>query len=76
MDTIQCFSGLAQIYAQARPGCPDHLMDWLFAPGRLAAGQRVADIGAGTGLFSQALLERGAQVWAVEPNGDMAQEAR
>ncbi|MCD0166680.1 class I SAM-dependent methyltransferase [Deinococcus sp. 12RED42] len=63
------FLGRADVYAQARPGYPDALGAWLRDLGLLNA--RVADIGAGTGLFTRLLLAHGATVTAVEPNPDM-----
>jgi len=36
---------------------------------------KVADIGAGTGIFTKRLLERGHQVFAVEPNAAMREAA-
>lgn len=63
------FLGRADVYAQARPGYPDALGAWLRDLGLLNA--RVADIGAGTGLFTRLLLAHGAAVTAVEPNPDM-----
>ena len=63
------FLGRADAYAQARPGYPDALGTWLRDLGLLNA--RVADIGAGTGLFTRLLLAHGAAVTAVEPNPDM-----
>lgn len=63
------FLGRADVYAQARPGYPDVLGAWLRDLGLLNAP--VADIGAGTGLFTRLLLAHGAAVTAVEPNPDM-----
>jgi ubiquinone/menaquinone biosynthesis C-methylase UbiE len=39
-------------------------------------GRRVLDIGCGTGRLAEALAERGARVWAVEPSPEMAALAR
>ena len=38
--------------------------------------RRVADVGAGTGKLTRALLDRGLEVDAVEPDGDMLAELR
>lgn len=63
------FDGRAGVYAAARPGYPEDLGTWLEEAGLLDAP--VADIGAGTGLFTRLLLASGATVQAVEPNPDM-----
>ncbi|GHF31319.1 SAM-dependent methyltransferase [Deinococcus metalli] len=63
------FLGRADVYAAARPGYPAALGQWLRAAGLLDAP--VADIGAGTGLFTRLLLDHGAHVVAVEPNPEM-----
>ncbi|UBV43843.1 class I SAM-dependent methyltransferase [Deinococcus taeanensis] len=63
------FLGRAGAYAAARPGYPPELGTWLRNDGLLGAG--VADIGAGTGLFTRLLLHEGATVTAVEPNPEM-----
>jgi SAM-dependent methyltransferase len=39
----------------------------------LPAGAPVADLGAGTGIFTRLLLDLGWTVWAVEPNAPMRQ---
>lgn len=65
------FTGKAEIYARFRPGYPDALLDWLWQEAKLVPGSRIADIGSGTGIFSEQLLARGLEVWGVEPNTDM-----
>ncbi len=50
-----------------RPACS---IRWP-AAGALAPASRVADVGAGTGLLTAQLLERGHAVTAVEPSADM-----
>ena len=67
------FTGKAQLYAKYRPSYPDTLVDWIFAHTR---AQTVADIGAGTGIFTKCLLKKPWQVTAVEPNADMLSELR
>jgi SAM-dependent methyltransferase len=72
------FSGRAENYARYRPGYPPPAIDLLAARCGLSQRSVVADVGSGTGLLSEPLLERGAQVFAVEPNEAMraAAEAR
>ncbi len=61
------FGSFAQDYDRWRPGYPPGAIDWLVPPG----AQRIADVGAGTGKLTGALLGRGLQVVAVEPDADM-----
>jgi SAM-dependent methyltransferase len=66
------FGGEATAYDRHRPRYPDDLVDEL-----LSSGARVVlDVGAGTGIASQQLAERGADVLAVEPDARMAALAR
>ncbi len=75
LDPKQRFSGRASMYAKARPGYPSALFDHLFAVGALFNGCEVADLGSGTGIFSEHLLDHGLRVHAVEPNQEMRLEA-
>lgn len=67
------FLGRAGVYASARPTYPPALGEWLAGLGLLSG--RVADVGAGTGLFTRLLLAHGSgpafAVDAVEPNPEM-----
>ena len=63
------FLGRADAYVAARPGYPAALGAWLRDTGLLGAG--VADVGAGTGRFTELLLNAGATVSALEPNPEM-----
>lgn len=65
------FTGRAAHYADARPAYAEALLDRLCAELDLGAGTPVADIGAGTGIFSGQLLRRGCTVFGVEPNDEM-----
>ncbi len=61
------FTQEAQAYVRGRPDYPAELLIWLQGEMQLNAGQVVLDLGAGTGKFSQLLLQTGAEVWALEP---------
>ena len=63
------FTDRAATYVTGRPTYPVALADLLRERDLLGGG--VADIGAGTGIFTRLLLEAGAQVDAVEPNDAM-----
>lgn len=52
------FTGKAELYSKYRPSYPEKLIDWLY---EMTNAEAVADIGAGTGIFTSALLKsRGA----------------
>ncbi|MEV5313026.1 MULTISPECIES: class I SAM-dependent methyltransferase [unclassified Streptomyces] len=71
------FDAVAAQYAANRPSYPPALFDTIERiAGRPLAGARVADIGAGTGIASALLHQRGADVVAVEPGDGMAAEFR
>ncbi|GAB6927856.1 class I SAM-dependent methyltransferase [Paenibacillus sp. JCM 10914] len=50
-------------------------MDYLYDTVGFKAADPIADIGAGTGIFSKLLLQRGSRVIAVEPNQAMREAA-
>lgn len=58
-----------------RPGYPDALLRCLADEFGLAPHHVVADVGAGTGIFSALLLRYGCRVFAVEPNAPMRRAA-
>ena len=76
MNPTQRFTKRAQDYAAARPSYPDAALDALFAGLGDPRELTVADLGAGTGISSRLLAERGAQVIAVEPNAKMREAAQ
>jgi SAM-dependent methyltransferase len=69
------FTGQAEAYARARPGYPEALVDELVAAAGVRSGEPVADLGAGTGLFTALLAARGLRVSAVEPGEAMRRRA-
>ncbi|MCH7321968.1 class I SAM-dependent methyltransferase [Solibacillus sp. MA9] len=71
MKYIDKFTGKAQHYNQGRPSYAPELIDDLYKNGYLTPHSIVADIGAGTGKFTEQILQMGNTVFAVEPNNDM-----
>ena len=69
------FTDQAEAYARARPGYPDAVVDALVSHVGVAVDDPVADVGAGTGLFTRLLAARGLRVTAVEPNAAMREQA-
>ncbi len=70
------FGEVAEQYDRARPGYPDALVDDVLAFAAHRDGERVFDIGAGTGKAAVAFAARGAAVVALEPDPAMAAVAR
>lgn len=71
------FNSAAAQYEASRPSYPPALFDAVEELlSRPLAGVRVADVGAGTGIATRILRERGAEVIAVEPGDAMAVEFR
>jgi SAM-dependent methyltransferase len=67
------FNTAADRYAAGRPSYPPALLDRVAQDaGRSLSGARVADVGAGTGIATALLRDRGARVVAVEPGAAMA----
>jgi SAM-dependent methyltransferase len=62
------FGAVADRYARARPGYPAAALEWLL---EAAPGRDVVDLAAGTGQLTEAILEAGGSVVAVEPDDGM-----
>lgn len=65
------FSSRVDNYARYRPSYPPKAIELLRERCGLIPGAVVADLGSGTGILTELLLERGAEVFAVEPNDGM-----
>jgi len=63
-------------YAEHRPGPPPRLYELLATFGIGGAGQRVLDLGTGTGLVARALAARGALVCATDVAPEQIEAAR
>ena len=75
MDNMGKFAGKGAMYAAARPRYAEGLLAFLVDGAGLVPGALVADVGSGTGIFSEQLLDAGFRVIGVEPNDDMREQA-
>jgi SAM-dependent methyltransferase len=66
------FDRVAEDYQRTRPVCPPHLFDDLLHWAGLTRGDRVVEIGCGTGQATVPLAERGLAVTAVELGPELA----
>jgi SAM-dependent methyltransferase len=66
------FASQAERYDRYRPRYPSDLFTTLLEESDLVAGDVVVEIGAGTGLATQQLVESGLTVHAVEPAPELA----
>ena len=71
ISPVSRFSNRAENYAKYRPGYPEELFDFIEKELQLHHFATIADIGSGTGLFAEPLLNRGYKVVCIEPNEAM-----
>lgn len=65
------FTDRVRDYVRYRPTYPTAVVDLLHTACDIPSGAPIADVGAGTGIFSSRLLDAGYEVFAVEPNDAM-----
>lgn len=75
-DPTRRFSVRVDAYARYRPSYTAEVTALAERECGLRAGQVVADIGCGTGLLARLFLERGCEVFGVEPNPEMREAGR
>jgi SAM-dependent methyltransferase len=68
----QSFQDGGRHYQRVRPGYPEESAQWLVPPGAHDA----LDAGAGTGKFTELLLDLGLSVTALDPSADMLEQLR
>lgn len=74
-QSTERFSDRVENYVRYRPDYPPEIVDQLIELCNLDDRSTIADIGSGTGIFSNRLLVRGLSVTAVEPNREMREAA-
>lgn len=74
-DSVSRFNNRADDYAKSRPAYPPAAIDAMLEGLGFASMLTVADVGAGTGISSRLIADRGPLVVAVEPNAAMRARA-
>ena len=69
------FSDRVENYIKYRPHYPPEIISFLEQEIGLTPSKVVADIGSGTGIFTELLVQHDNTVYAVEPNGPMREAA-
>jgi SAM-dependent methyltransferase len=75
MDSTRRFANRVADYVKFRPTYPGAVFDTLVARVPAELPRSAADIGSGTAIFSRGLLARGFEVYGVEPNAEMREQA-
>ena len=70
------FGKTASDYARYRAGYPAEFFDRLASAGVGIAGQRILDLGTGTGALARGMARRGAIVTGIDPSAALLDEAR
>jgi SAM-dependent methyltransferase len=76
MELGRTFDSAAELYHRARPRYPEAMIGQLVELADLRPDSRVLEIGAGTGIATAALAERGMEIVALEPGPALAEVAR
>jgi len=74
-DPLSRFSSRVDNYIKYRPGYPPEIIDFLKDKLNIKPESKIADVGSGTGIFSELLLKNNYAVYAVEPNYEMREAA-
>lgn len=70
-DSTKRFSDRVDDYTKYRPSYPQEAVNYILNVGNVADTSRIADIGSGTGKFTELLLKKCEKVYGVEPNAEM-----
>lgn len=70
------FDQAAELYQDARPEYPEELFNRLMDVVGLRPGDRVLEVGAGSGKATLPLARRGLRITAIEPGPALAARAR
>jgi ubiquinone/menaquinone biosynthesis C-methylase UbiE len=75
-ESSRGYEGSAGVYIAGRPGYPPEALAWLREVLGVGPGRRTLEVGAGTGKFTQILMDCGGTIVAVEPIDGMRAELK
>ncbi|MCL2406008.1 MAG: class I SAM-dependent methyltransferase [Defluviitaleaceae bacterium] len=70
--SLEAFTGRAQAYTKSRPSYPVEAIGYISEI--MPQNTIIADIGAGTGKFTELLAIHNYELYAIEPNADMREQ--
>ena len=70
------FGKTAEDYARYRAGFPDEFFERMFSASFVHSGDRVLDLGTGTGTVARGFARRGCDITAVDPSRPLLNEAK
>lgn len=70
-DPGERFSATVEAYRRYRPDYPAGLVEWVISEAGVGSGDRVLDVGCGTGITSRQFTGAGLRVIGVDPNQAM-----
>jgi len=76
MEQRFTFDQVASVYQAVRPGYPEALIDDVVAYAGLKPGDRVLEVGCGTGQATRSFAIRGLSILALDPGPEMIGAAR
>lgn len=75
MNNKTLFNGKSELYAKARPSYADELFEFMTNTLHICSNSIFADVGSGTGIFTEQLIKNSYYVYGIEPNDDMRTKA-
>lgn len=68
------YTNKAKYYSKYRPTYPNECVEYILSESKLKENSCVADIGAGTGIFTKKIMDKDFTTYAIESNKDMFNE--
>lgn len=70
------YTNKAKYYSKYRPTYPNECVEYILSESNLKENSCIADIGAGTGIFTKKLIDKDFIIYAIEANEDMFNELK